>query len=95
MLVTSALPSGAARLAETNRFPLHVGCRLKKMQTSIMAVSKHAESFVVGCFRSSTMNDTPAEMRASMGSSDHVFFSPPVRLNLHVAQTLMWLLDVR
>ena len=30
-----------------------------------------------------------------MGSSHHVFFFPRVQLNLHVAQTLMWLLDVR
>ena len=62
------------------------------MQTSNMAVSKHAESFVVGCFRSGTLNDTPTEMTASMGSSHQVFFSPRVQLNLHVAQTLMWLL---
>ena len=34
-------------------------------------------------------------MTASMGSSYHVFFSPQVQLNLHVAQTSMWLLDVR
>ena len=34
-------------------------------------------------------------MTASMGSSNHVFFSPRVQLILHVAQTSMWLLDVR
>ena len=65
--------------------PLSVRCRLKEMQTSNMAVSKHAESFVVGCFRSGTLNDIPAEMTASMGSSHHVFFSPRVQVNLHVA----------
>ena len=30
-----------------------------------------------------------------MGSSNHVFFTPRAQLNLHVAQTSMWLLDVR
>ena len=30
-----------------------------------------------------------------MGSSHHVFFSLRVQLNLHVAQTSMWLLDMR
>ena len=30
-----------------------------------------------------------------MGSSHQVFFSPRVQVNLHVAQTSMWLLDVR
>ena len=34
-------------------------------------------------------------MTASMGSSNHVFFTPRAQLNLHVAQTSMWLLDVR
>ena len=41
------------------------------------------------------MNGKPAEMTASMGSSHHVFLSPRVLLIRHVAQTLMWLLDVR
>ena len=31
VLVTSAMPSGAARLAETNRFPPSVRSRLKEM----------------------------------------------------------------
>ena len=30
-----------------------------------------------------------------MASSHHVFLSPRVQLNVHVAQTSMWLLDVR
>ena len=34
-------------------------------------------------------------MTAPMASSHHVFLSPRVQLNLHVAQTSMWLLDVR
>ena len=34
-------------------------------------------------------------MTASMDSSHHVFFSPRVQVNLHDAQTLMWLLAVR
>ena len=34
-------------------------------------------------------------MTASMGSSHHVFLSPRVQANLHVAQTSMWSLDVR
>ena len=52
-------------------------------------------SFVVVNFRSGTLSGTPTEMTASMGSSTHVFFSPRVQLNIHVAQTSMWLLDVR
>ena len=54
----------------------------------------HAESFVVVHFMSSTLNGTPTEMTASMGSSDHKFFSPRVQLNIRVAQTSTWLLDV-
>ena len=30
-----------------------------------------------------------------MDSSHHVFLAPRVQLNVHVAQTSMWLLDVR
>ena len=52
-------------------------------------------SFAVGYFRSSTLDNTPADMTASMGSSHHVFLAPRVQLNLHVAQTSMRLLDLR
>ena len=50
---------------------------------------------VVVNFRSGTLSGTPTEMTASMGSSTHVFFSQRVQLNVHVAKTSMWLLDVR
>ena len=52
-------------------------------------------SFVVGYFRACTLNLAPFGMTASMGSSHHVFLSPRVQLNVHVAQTSMWLLGVR
>ena len=38
VLVTSAMPSGAARLAETNHFPRSVRCRLKPMKKPNMVV---------------------------------------------------------
>ena len=52
-------------------------------------------SFVVGNLRSCTLNDTPADMTASMASSHHVFLSPRVQANLHVAHTSMLSIDVR
>ena len=51
-----------------------------------MAVALHAESFVVGYFRSSTLNGVPSEMTALLGLSHHVFFFPRVHVKLHVAQ---------
>ena len=57
-----------------------------------MAVSQHAEVFVVGYFRSRTLKGTPTEMTASMGSSDRMFFSPRVQFNIHVLQTSVSLL---
>ena len=41
---------------------------------------------VVVNFRSSTLSGTPTEITALMSSSTHVFFSPRVQLNVHVAQ---------
>ena len=47
VLVTSAMPSGAARLAETNRFPPSVRSRLKDVET------EHGGALsVTGCRRS-------------------------------------------
>ena len=45
--------------------------------------------------RSSTLNGASSEITASMDSFNHVFFSPRVQLDIHVAQTSMLLFDVR
>ena len=52
VLLTSAMPSGAARLAETNRFPLSDRSRLESMKNPNIG----GASFVTGCRRSLLMH---------------------------------------
>ena len=93
MPVASALPLGCPETGGDE--PFSAKCPLS---TEGDAEIEHGGvsacgSFVVVHFRSYTLNGTPTEMTASLGSSRHVFFSPRVQLNIHVAQTSMCLLD--
>ena len=68
--------------------PLSTGCHLIGSLANLprhLWVSTSA-SFVVVNVRSGTLSGTPTDMTASMGSSTHVFYSPRIQLNIHVAQ---------
>ena len=52
-------------------------------------------SFVVEYFMSSTLNGTNCERLHQWVHQITCFFSPRVQLNIHLAQTSMWLLVVR
>ena len=58
-----------------------------------IAGSPHAAVLLL--LSSSTVKVAPFEMTASIGSSNHMFFSPLVQFNIHVAENSMWLLEAR
>ena len=64
--------------------PLSTGCNLTGSLANSLSSSwiSTCGSFIVGHFRSSTLNGAPSEMTPFMGSSYHMFFPPWVQLNL-------------
>ena len=87
VLLTSALPSRAARLAATNRLPLNVRCRQKadaEIEHGGVSACGKCCCWVFQVYHNE--RGTPAEMTASKGSSHHVFLFPRVQVNLHVEE---------